>query len=266
MDPNTIRRIEGGRRTRGMGRTEPPLVSIITVVFNAKEELVAVLNSIFELDSPEIEVIVVDGNSSDGTLELLREWDNKIEFWVSEPDEGIYDAMNKAQDLANGHFLLHLNAGDRLLQLPLEDLVLARKHNLDVAAFCVSIDHRRKFRPSCGFMLRLKNTLHHQGTFYRRQAFPPYDLQFKILADFDVNQRLALHGAKMKAFDKLVALHASGGAADAMKGYHEHSRILRKNYGWPYVVASVILSEYKGIRIRRTAALKRWLRKRGLLR
>lgn len=261
MQSNTIQRQEGGRRVRGEVRAERPLMTIITVVFRAKDDLVSLLNNVFEHDPRDFELIVIDGNSGDGTVELLREWDEKIDYWLSEPDKGIYDAMNKAQAFAQGDFLYHLNAGDRLLQLPREELELARRDNIDVASFRVSVDGDREFSPSCGSMLKLKNTLHHQGTFYRRQTFLLYDVRYKVLGDFDVNQRLALRGAKMRTFDKVVAWHASGGAGDTMTGYGEHSSIIRKNYGWFYLAASLILSEWKGIKIRRTAALKGWLQK-----
>lgn len=259
MQPSTTLRLEGGRRTRGEIRTDRPLISIITVVFRAKNDLIPLLENVFEHDPRDFELIVVDGGSSDGTVELLREWDEKIDYWVSEPDQGIYDAMNKAQALAQGDFLYHLNAGDKLLHVPRQELELARQDNIDVAAFRVTIDGNREFCPSRGLMLTLKNTLHHQGTFYRRQTFLPYDVRYKVLGDFDVNQRLALRGAKIRLFDKVVAWHASGGAADALLGYSEHSSIVRKNYGWPHLVVSLILSEWKGIKIRRTAALKKWL-------
>jgi glycosyltransferase involved in cell wall biosynthesis len=262
VQSNMTQRAEGGRRTRGDIRTEQPLVTIITVVFRAKDDLASLLNNVFEHDPRHFELIVIDGNSNDGTVELLREWDEKIDYWLSEPDKGIYDAMNKAQALAQGDFLYHLNAGDKLLQLPREELELARRDNIDVASFRVSVDGNREFSPSSGSMLKLKNTLHHQGTFYRRQTFLPYDVRYKVLGDFDVNQRLALRGANMRMFDKVVAWHSSGGAGDTMTGYDEHSSILRKNYGWFYLVASLVLSEWKGIKTRRTIALKRWLQKR----
>jgi glycosyltransferase involved in cell wall biosynthesis len=261
VQPSVIHPVEGGRRTRGLTRPEAPLVTIITVVFRAKDDLLKILENVFALDAGGFELIVIDGNSNDGTIELLREWDDKIEYWVSEPDKGIYDAMNKAQSFAKGYFLYHLNAGDRLLDLPTDELESARREQLDVAAFRVSVDGNREFRPSCGPMLRLKNTLHHQGTFYRRDTFLQYDLRYKTLADFDVNQRLALRGARMKSFDKIVAWHGTGGAADSINGYEEHISILRKNYGWLHMAASVALSEWKGIKGRRKAALKRWIQR-----
>lgn len=261
MPSNTSQRVEGGRRTLGQLRAAPPLVSIITVVFRAKEELRQVLENVFQHDPSNFELIVIDGGSQDGTVELLREWDDKIEYWLSEPDKGIFDAMNKAQAHARGHFLFHLNAGDRLLELPVEELEATRRANIDIATFRVTVDGNREFRPSCGFMIRLKNTLHHQGTFYRRESFVEYDLKYRLLADFDANQRLARRGARMKAYDKVVAWHTSGGAGDSNTGYDEHGAILRKNYGWFFMVLSIALSEYKGIKGRRKAAFKRWLQK-----
>lgn len=265
VSQNPVQRTEGGRRFRGYGRTKEPLVSIISVVFRARTELEAILNNIAEFDPEEIELIVIDGGSQDGTVELLRAWDNEVEYWLSEPDRGIYDAMNKAQDVARGHFLFHLNAGDRLLIFPKAKLEQARSEGLDVAAFPVSIDGTREFGASCGFWLRVKNTMSHQGTFYRREAFPRYDLRFPRFADFDVNQRLLLSGAKMRVFDDVVALHASGGFGDQAPGYEESSAIVRKNFGWLYVVLSITMGELKGIKIRRQAAFKRWLQRKRIL-
>ncbi|HWB32287.1 MAG TPA: glycosyltransferase [Acidobacteriaceae bacterium] len=261
MNSDTALKIEGGRRTLGLQRSEPPLVTVITVVFRACAELEKILHNIFEHDSTDFELIVIDGGSQDGTVDMLCEWNDRIEYWVSEPDKGIFDAMNKAQSFARGHFLLHINAGDKLLLLPREELKQAFRDRIDVVTFPVTVDGTRVFRPSCGPMLRLKNTLHHQGTFYRRETFLPYDLSYPMLADFDLNQRLALRGAKMRAYDKVVAWHASGGAGDSIDGYAEHTRIMLTNYGRLHLYASIALSEWKGIKSRRKAAFLRWLAK-----
>jgi glycosyltransferase involved in cell wall biosynthesis len=235
-------------------------VSIITVVYNAKEELSRLLQAVSILEPKVFELIVVDGGSQDGTIELLQDWDDRIDVWISEPDRGIYDAMNKAQCLARGMFLYHLNAGDTLLEMPQRELEQAVRQPVDVVTFRVRVDDNREFRPSYGLMLRIKNTLHHQGTFYRREAFVPYDLRFRVLADFDVNQRLALRGAKVQIFDKIIAHHVSGGTGDSLHDYGEGSAVVRKNFGPFYVALSYVVNELKGIRIRRQRALKRWFK------
>ncbi len=111
-------RQEGGRRFLSPSSEKTPLVSIIIVVFRAKHELQSLLESIFAIASPEVEVIVIDGGSDDETINLLREWSDRIEYWLSEPDTGIYNAMNKGLTAATGDYILHLNAGDKLRRIP----------------------------------------------------------------------------------------------------------------------------------------------------
>jgi hypothetical protein len=93
---------------------ESPSVSIITVVFNARELLEGTMRSVFSQSWPHIEYIVVDGGSKDGTADLLTANSGRIAAWVSEPDKGLYDAMNKGLHMATGDFVWFLNAGDHL--------------------------------------------------------------------------------------------------------------------------------------------------------
>lgn len=246
IEQDTVPRREGGRRTRGYTRENAPLVSIVTVVFRDRDELEQILQNVFTFDRGDSELVVIDGGSKDGTLELLQQWDEKIDYWLSEPDAGVYDAMNKGVKAAQGEYLLHLNAGDRLLALPTEELAKARAGQIDVAAFRVSMDGRRDFYPSARTLLRFRNTLHHQGTFYRRQIFPEYDLQYKLLADFDVNQRLVLQGARTKIYKKVIASHASGGMSGSRLAEAEQFHIIRKNYGRLYVALGWIVARERG--------------------
>ena len=247
-----VTRVEGGRRlteTVGMDR---PLVSIITVVFRGHHDLPVLLDSIFRLKGEKVELIVVDGGSNDGTCELLRQHDSEIDYWISEADNGIYDAMNKAIALARGTYLFHLNAGDRLLSIPIQELEEAAANDIDVAAFRVSVDGRYEFKPSQGFPLRLNNTLHHQGTFFRRASFPKYDIQYKVFADFDVNQRLALSGAKMAIFNQVIALHTTGGVSDipSRPTVTEFFHVISKNYGRRYLPVAWLLCKWQGFQTR----------------
>jgi|GEM_PF-250430 len=91
---------------------QPHSLSIITVVLNAAAGLEKTLRSVFAQAYGEPEVIVIDGGSGDGTTEVIKDYADRISYWVSEPDEGIYDAMNKGLKAATGHWVLFLNAGD----------------------------------------------------------------------------------------------------------------------------------------------------------
>jgi glycosyltransferase involved in cell wall biosynthesis len=229
-----------------------PLVSIITVVFRACQELPPLIESVSRLKTDRVEFLVIDGGSKDGTCELLSQYDSVIDYWVSEPDRGIYDAMNKGIAAARGTFLFHLNAGDRLLDIPIRELEAAASRGADVVAFRVSIDGVREFRPARGPVLRLKNTLHHQGTFYRREGFPVYDVRYRVFADFDANQRLARRGARVEIFDQVVATHMGGGLSDlhSRANVAEFFHVIRKNYGWTHLPPAWLICKLLGLKTR----------------
>ena len=89
-------------------------ISIITVVYNAEGLLDRTMQSVYKQDYVNLEYIVVDGQSTDGTVDLIKENENWISHWISEADKGIYDAMNKGMDMAEGDYVWFLNAGDEL--------------------------------------------------------------------------------------------------------------------------------------------------------
>jgi glycosyltransferase involved in cell wall biosynthesis len=246
-----IPRLKEGNRRREMPGAAEPLVSIITVVFQARQDLPSLIESVARCKTDNVEFIVIDGGSKDGTCELLSQYDSVIDYWVSEPDAGIYDAMNKGIAVARGTFLFHLNAGDRLLHIPVRELETAAS-NTDVVAFRVSIDGKREFRPSRGVSLRLKNTLHHQGTFYRRERFPLYDVNYRVFADFDANQRLARRGAHIELFDRVVAMHMGGGLSDAHTSANvsEFFQVIKKNYGWTHLPPAWLICKWRGLKTR----------------
>ena len=92
--------------------TNTKKLSVITVTYNAKHTLERTLKSVQEQTYPAIEHLIVDGNSNDGTVALIQQYENERLKWISEPDKGIYDAMNKGAKMATGDYLCFLNAGD----------------------------------------------------------------------------------------------------------------------------------------------------------
>jgi Glycosyl transferase family 2 len=107
----------GGLRTRGLFKSAPPdlpLLSIVTVVYNGAKYLEQTIQSVIHQSYPHLEYIIVDGGSTDETLEIVRRYEDKINYWISDVDGGIYSAMNKGTRLAQGSHVLHLNADDLL--------------------------------------------------------------------------------------------------------------------------------------------------------
>jgi glycosyltransferase involved in cell wall biosynthesis len=216
------------------GRTEPPLVSIISVVFRAGSALVPLMESIFAHATADTEIIVIDGGSSDGTVDLLQRWSDKIDYWLSEKDAGIYDAMNKGIAAATGEYILHLNAGDTLQWIPSAQLAQCKLDSIDVVCFDVLIDGEKIFRSKVGFTSRIDNTWHHQGTFYRRSRHPGYDTKFKVFSDFDANQKLHRSPCTVRMFSGIVSGFSTGGSSSTAPR-KEIYQIIRKNYGLVYL-------------------------------
>jgi hypothetical protein len=118
------RSIQGGLRTRGYRKRNAgatigeeripsiPLISIITVVFNAADHMEQTIQSVLGQSYDNVEYIIVDGGSTDATVDIIRKYEHAIDFWMSEPDGGIYDAMNKGVKLSSGYYVALLNASD----------------------------------------------------------------------------------------------------------------------------------------------------------
>ena len=117
-----------------------PLISIITVNFNDKIGLERTLESVFSQNFRNFEYLVIDGGSNDGSKDLLEKNSEKINYWVSEPDKGIYNAMNKGISFAKGEYLIFLNSGDHLknensLEIAQKSIDLFKARNIDVEDF-----------------------------------------------------------------------------------------------------------------------------------
>lgn len=243
-------RLEGGLRTNGFRKTSKigrPLVNIITVVRNDEKYLEETIKSVINQTYDNVEYIIMDGGSTDGTLEIIKKYESYIDYWASENDKGIYDAMNKGMDLASGDFINNLNIGDLLVEIPIDELIYCQLNKVDVAAFQVLIDGSYIFKPRLGFFLKLNNTLHHQGTYYSKNINFRYNLKFNTFSDFDLNQHLLKSGNKMKVFNKIVASHKTDGVSHNKKNFYQVYDIIRKNFGFSYVLLAFFYFKFKGL-------------------
>ena len=170
--------------------------SIVTVCRNEEAAIRDTCESIVSQHYQNFEWIVIDGASSDGTLEILSEYRNEIQHLVSEPDNGIYNAMNKGAISAMGEYLIFMNGGDRFADS--DALLFAaqspRAQMLYGDVYLGSQTRNIETYPDVvdsGYMLR--NMIPHQATFYERATFEAvggYDESFKIAADYDLYIRL----------------------------------------------------------------------------
>lgn len=187
-------RLEGGVRCTGLGKVSgphKPLISVIIVVLNRAEVLGNAIKSVIDQSYRNVELIVVDGASVDGSLDVIRKYEQGIDLWVSEPDQGIYHAMNKGIDLATGDWLFFLGSDDRLCDC-LETVAqrLADYATVYYGDVYLPTSHRLfagRFTP---YRLMSIN-IPHQAAFYPRRLFETYryNTEYFISADYELNLR-----------------------------------------------------------------------------
>ena len=230
----------GGQRAKVTNKLTEPGKPSITVVHNDEQHLDQTIRSILTQSFCNIEYILVDGGSTDGTLDIIRKYDDRIDQWISEPDEGIYDAMNKGLRLASGDLIAFLNSGDWYNPGVLEDvaaeylrgkngdMVIAGKWTLVFE----DLDLEIHVSPSLRFSLGIP--ISHPAMFVPRNVYNKvgmFDLQYRFGADFDMLVRLYQRGVKFHFIDTKILNYRTRGASE--KYFYDtgrdHSLIIRKN-------------------------------------
>jgi glycosyltransferase involved in cell wall biosynthesis len=226
-------KLEGGRRTLGLSKQstpDQPLVTVITVVFNGEATLEHTIQSVIEQTYNNVEHIIVDGGSTDATLDILRKFENNIDYWVSEKDKGIYDAMNKGIVLASGEYVGMLNSDDYFANPNALEIIATRlkASNADAVFSCLDIvdpanlaQVLRRYRISSfnSFMLRI-GVMPPHPTFYCKKACYEkagfYRTDYRIAADFEMLTRLLIkHHVSWKFIDATTVKMRSGGVSSS---------------------------------------------------
>ena len=195
-----------------------PKVSVITVVYNAKYDLVQTMNSIRILKDFDMEYIIVDGGSTDGTLQVIKRNNDIVDQFITEQDEGIFDAMNKGIKKASGQWLLFLNAGDQVFANALELIDFER--NKDCAVIFGNTK-RSSGEVSIPFKLELLEVgvlpACHQSMLFNRVLLKDelyYDTTFKLFGENELMMRLYAKGYGMKYENVTVSYFKGGGISD----------------------------------------------------
>lgn len=221
-----------------------PVVSIITVVYNSEEYIERTILSVQKQSFPNIEHIILDGGSKDKTLDIIKKYDNTIALWKSERDSGIYDAMNKAQRLATGDYIMFLNSGDEFN----DDLVLSSAFSVGVDADVIYGDtlitdengkalHNRRLRPPNKLKwtdFRYGMLVCHQSILIKRIYSQEYNTNYKIAADIDWAIRSIRNAKVIVNANITICKFMEGGMSSIhhRKGLMERYEILNKHFGY----------------------------------
>ena len=213
--------------------SEHPLISIITVVFNNQRSLAATIESVIEQSYQNVEYIIIDGGSTDGTIDIIKQYEYYLSCWISESDRGIYDAMNKGIALAQGEIIGILNSGDRYTEDALQQVAQLYDENrleqLIITGAMIRFDPETKVE----FVQRRQQAdltqkinwgmpINHPATFVTKSVYQVvgnFNPEFKIVGDYDFIYRAYHEGTVKFVFtDSVLALMSMGGISEKLSG------------------------------------------------
>lgn len=250
-------------------------LSIITVNLNNIHGLQKTMESIFTQNSKDYEWVVIDGGSTDGSKELIEQNSKHIAYWVSEPDDGIYHAMNKGITAATGDYLQFLNSGDYLYSDDVYSSFIKLRLTADVVyGDAISVDSNGN---ETGHFIapgdiRLSyfwsHRLNHQATFFHKRCFERflYNETYRVVSDLELYMKLLYHAYSFQKWGKCIVCFQTGGISSEMTT--EHLQELRAVYD--SILPPGLKADYDEIiqnrdvdlyiTIRRVISSERWIR------
>lgn len=217
-------------------------LSVVTVVYNGAREIVPTLRSVAEQTYPDLEHVVVDGASVDGTPEIVRK--AGVANFVSEPDAGLYDAMNKGLERATGDFVWFINAGDEIYSpdaaaqiarhFASADLIYGDAAITDDSGKVLGLRRHKGLPPALNrSSFRHGMVVCHQSLVVRKAIAPRYDLQYKISADIDWAIRATSAAKTIVNSGLILSKFKTGGVSSRRRraSWLERWDVLRRHYG-----------------------------------
>ena len=241
--------LSGGLRTRGAIRQNlpnKPLMIVITVIYNGAQFLELTIQSIINQTYQNIEYIIIDGGSTDGTLDIIRKYDEYIDYWISEPDKGIYDAMNKGIQAASDGYLWFINAGDEIynpttissiFSSGISDIYYGKtalKNNNHEIINTLTAPKTLSWTDMYKGMI-----VSHQSIIINKKIAQPYDLQYRYVSDHDWIINALRKATYIRYVDIVFSKYLLEGFSHAnFEGcWVDRFKILRKHYnGFSYYI------------------------------
>lgn len=232
-----------------------PKLTIITIVYNNVRDIERTINSVINQTYKKIEYIIIDGKSTDGTLDIVEKYSNQISKIVSEPDKGIYDAMNKGLALATGDYVLFMNSGDEIYDEHTVQEVFDSSPGADIYYGETemyndnweSLGRRRHEAPEQFDWTSFKYGMNisHQAIYIRKSILTPYDLKYKYSSDIDWIIKAAKKSSNIVNVHCYVAKYLVGGMSKKKhrESLKERFQIFTKYYGLiPNIFNHVIIA------------------------
>ena len=223
-------------------------LTIITINYNNANGLEKTIQSVVSQTFTDYEYIIIDGGSTDDSVAIIKKYEQHINFWVSEPDKGIYNAMNKGISHAHGEYCNFMNSGDVLYDMEVLNHVFSKKHIEDIITGKTIGNDENDIRFSTEgkitFLSLYRSTISHQASFIKTSLFRkhPYDEDLKIVADWDFWIKALIMDNCSYAFDNHIVakIDLTGISITDNNGREtERDKVLRHN------IPERILADYK---------------------
>ena len=235
-----------------------PVISIITVVYNSEKWIEKTIQSIINQSYVNIEYIVVDGDSEDQTVEIIKKYTDYIDYWVSEFDNGLYDAMNKGLNLATGDYVWFINSGDLIYSLTSLNQILSKETSFADFYYgeTLLIDEnekpigmrRHKAPQELNWMSFAKGMkVSHQAMIVKKEIVQPYVLKYNYSADYDWAVKALKRAETIKNTNLVLAKFMDGGMTSQylFPSLKERFSIMKRHYGWLRTLFNHFLMVFK---------------------
>lgn len=226
-----------------------PKVSVVTVTYNAETLLERTLKSVLTQTYPNKEYIIIDGNSKDNTISIIKKNAHHLDFWLSEPDRGIYDAMNKGIAQASGDYVIFMNAGDTFFEENTLEKIFEHNTWADIyygeaqmidAATLKPVGLRSEFTPHhlpeklTWQAMAWGMVVCHQAILVKKDIIEDFDLTYRYSSDIDWVIRMLKKAKTIENTHQIVATYLLGGvsAQKRRQSLSERYQILKKHFGF----------------------------------
>ena len=219
------------------------MISVITVVYNGFNTIERTMASITSQTYPNLEYIIVDGGSQDGTINLIKKHESGITKWISEPDKGLYDAMNKGIALSSGEYLWFINSGDEIAAPDVLEKVFHGDNNADFyygETVVVDGDGKvlgnRRLQPPAHLVwkdFRKGMLVSHQSVIIKKEICDFYDTSYRFSADYQWVLTALKKSTNIENTNMVLSIFLEGGLTrkNILPGLKERFRIMVKHFG-----------------------------------